>query len=116
MDGEIESDLRLEYTDRRCIARLEFLIPSPAVISLHYDYVQTEDRILCLARTESSSSTPPCVTASSPPAAPCTTRKNSAWPTRSRPLASMSSRPDSPSPPTATSRPSERSPARSAAP
>jgi 2-isopropylmalate synthase len=49
------------------------------------------------------------------PAAPCTTRKNSAWPTKSQPSAVDASRPDSPSPPTATSRQSEPSPARSAA-
>jgi hypothetical protein len=33
MDGEIGSDLRLQYTDGRCIARLELLILVPAVIS-----------------------------------------------------------------------------------
>ena len=53
--------------------------------------------------TASSSSTPPCATASKAPAAPCTSTKSSASaaPDR-RPRRRHSSRPASPSPPTAT--------------
>ena len=67
-------------------------------------------------RPHLSSSTPPCATASSRPAAPCTAPKSCAWPTRSPRSASTSSRPASPSPPRATPNPSAPSPAKSSRP